>query len=66
MPKSSRPVNRTCFNPLPPSRTGETRLNLAHKVNKISFNPLPPSRTGETFAYLREQNVLMFQSTPAV
>ena len=37
------------FNPLPPSRTGETREALDKILGFYpSFNPLPPSRTGET------------------
>ena len=38
-----------CFNPLPPSRTGETRLRHGGMGDgQPCFNPLPPSRTGET------------------
>ena len=39
-----------CFNPLPPSRTGETRYRPKRVGAKPCFNPLPPSRTGETLS----------------
>ena len=37
-----------CFNPLPPSKRGETYLLLRACLLSHSFNPLPPSKRGET------------------
>ena len=55
------------FNPLPPSRTGETHVLRVGWAYRVGFNPLPPSRTGETvlgaWDYWRMAG---FQSTPAV
>ena len=41
-------ASNPCFNPLPPTRTGETRTGRDPSRRINGFNPLPPTRTGET------------------
>ena len=46
-----RPVRGglVCFNPLPPSKRGETAWAVSSPAIVSGFNPLPPSKRGETY-----------------
>ena len=55
------------FNPLPPSKRGETCSLFALSDGDRSFNPLPPSKRGETrLAGTSRVMASMFQSAPPV
>ena len=55
-----------CFNPRPPSLTGEPPF-FALLMVRSGFNPRPPSLTGEPGAeVLPLEAVDLFQSTPAI
>ena len=63
--RPDRPDVQPCFNPLPPTRTGETHVAMNTGATRRCFNPLPPTRTGETLRARASLNSSLFQSTPA-
>ena len=45
---SAAMTSRASFNPLPPSKRGETDIPGYIVALEAGFNPLPPSKRGET------------------
>ena len=61
-PKTHEP----CFNPRPPSLTGEPQPTHWAHARCCGFNPRPPSLTGEPMGAPSHCCSGMFQSTPAI
>ena len=59
------PGQIVCFNPLPPTRTGETQVyRIDHYLGKVSIHSRPPGREKRQ-AQQESDSSYQFQSTPA-